>query len=405
MPFGEIYVPLYVGFARDPKVRRLLQASRRDGMAAAYLYLMMACYCREELTDGFVPTEQLGALAYPVGIRTARRLVDLLLDEKLIQSRVSSGGGGWVVLAYVKRNGTRADAEKRADQSRSAARARWNPSRPHSGQHATRSAPGNAGRNAGGSAPGNADGSATRYAKSESIQKESSVGVVDPRAPAPARARADDDDQPAKPDDDDLDGRIVIMLAAHGYTISREQARGVRLRIIGGRRIADPGRYISAALATIDGAHKWAPAPAVMPPRGLDPVTSSRAARLRQGGGYEHVGDSPWQPQPEQPALDDLERADTAHRGGDAARKLLADRERPESVPAAMVPRELHGPALAASQAAESRAGRGAPLTVEPVTEDVPFDEPPDEPVPEEADELDAYAQDDDPGDDDPPPF
>jgi hypothetical protein len=385
MPFGEIYVPLYVGFARDPKVRRLLQASRRDGMAAAYLYLMMACYCREELTDGFVPTEQLGALSYPVGIRTARRLVDLLLDEKLIRTRVSSDGTGWTVLAYVKRNGTRADAEKRADQSRSAARVRWNHAAPHSGPHAARNATGNAGRSADRNATGNADRNATRYAKSESIQEESSVGVVDPRAPAPARARPDDDDFSSNSNtDDDLDGRIVIMLAAHGFTVNREQARGVRLRIIGGRRVGDAGRYVSAALATADGARKWAPAPAAMPPRGLDPVTAARAAQLRAADAGQDT-------------LDADERADTAHRGAETARKHLADRERPASVPAAMVPRELHGAALAASQAAQSRSERGAPIEPQPVVEDLPFDDY-------------AGQDDDDQGDDgnndeDPPPF
>jgi hypothetical protein len=89
-----------------------------------------------------------------------------------------------------------------------------------------------------------------------------------------------------------------------------------------------------------------------MPPRGLDPVTAARAAQLRAA-------------ERGQDTLDADERADTAHRGADTARKMLADRDRPSAAAERAEPRELHGPALAAAQTARSRAERGAPVAVD----------------------------------------
>jgi hypothetical protein len=337
MPISEIYVPLAVGFPRDPKVRRVVVNNGIEGMAAAYLYLAMTLYCRENLTDGWVPEAEIGALAYPLDMPTAMRLAMLLVQESLCDPHTNriadrtavSMGRGWIVRAYVKRNGTREDVEQRSNLAASAARKRWG--------HACR----NADRNAVGNADRIADRNAVGNAKTESESKESSAGVGDPRAPARPRAREDD----AKPDDDDLDGRIVIMLAAHGFKVSREQAAGVRLRILGGRTVDQPGRYVSAALATRDGCRKWAPTPTTMPPRGLDPVTARRAAELRaQAAGQE--------------PLDAAETEDRAHRGAAEARKRLADRPKPEANGEVPAPRALHGPALAAAQAAQSRAGR-----------------------------------------------
>jgi hypothetical protein len=165
------------------------------------------------------------------------------------------------------------------------------------------------------------------------------------------------------------------MLAAHGFTINRAQARGVRLRIIGGRRIDNPARYVSAALASADGARKWAPSAPSMPPRGLDPVTSQRSAKLRSAGGYETVGDAPMPPwdaaPPVQGTLDDDVAADVARRGAAEARKRLAQRPREAAAAEAVPPRELHGEALAAAQAAQARAAR-------PEWPDAPDDDDPD---------------------------
>ena len=84
----------------------------------------MACYCRENLSDGFVPAAEIGALAYPLPADAAAGLVALLADARLIDHSGSDGTShstshspsdgishsrGYLVRAYVKRNGTRAD--------------------------------------------------------------------------------------------------------------------------------------------------------------------------------------------------------------------------------------------------------------------------------------------------------
>jgi hypothetical protein len=138
MPITQIYIPLYVGFPRDPKVRALVVRHGIDGILAAYLYIVMALYCRENLTDGVVPVEEIGALAYPLPPDHAERLTKLLADERLIRelagaqadaqanaqadAQADAQARAWLVLAYVKRNGTREQTEKRAAQLAEAGR-------------------------------------------------------------------------------------------------------------------------------------------------------------------------------------------------------------------------------------------------------------------------------------------
>ena len=61
------------------------------GFAAWALYLAMACYCRENLSDGFVPAAEIGALAYPLPADAAAGLVALLADARLIDHSGSDG--------------------------------------------------------------------------------------------------------------------------------------------------------------------------------------------------------------------------------------------------------------------------------------------------------------------------
>ena len=145
-PLGLLYIPLDVKFGRDPKVRALAVHHGVEGFAAAALYVAMACYCKEHLTDGYVPDDEVGVLAYPLPEDTWRRLLGYLLEpihgaggsplEPLVRTasdpqanRMPSASepltGGWQVCAYVRRNGTREDAERRAQTNAQAARTRW----------------------------------------------------------------------------------------------------------------------------------------------------------------------------------------------------------------------------------------------------------------------------------------
>ena len=107
MAVPEIFIKLAVGFDEDPKVVSLAQFGDDAGLGRD-LYLAMCRYCRRGLTDGYVPPWEVSRLAWPLAEQHAQQLAKQLATVELI-SEVSTGG--WIVNAYVKRNGTRADAE------------------------------------------------------------------------------------------------------------------------------------------------------------------------------------------------------------------------------------------------------------------------------------------------------
>lgn len=160
----------------------------------------------------------------------------------------------------------------------------------------------------------------------------------------------------------------AIMFGNHHQAISDEQARGIIALVLGGRQVANPSAYLRHALAQSDGA-RYAPAVPADAPSGrpvgeLDLITERKAMMLRATD----------------PGVAE-QAAATAHRGADLARKLLADRPRPE-VPTAAVGGELHGAALARAQAEQSRAQRERVPDPPPpgedderATEDVPLPE------------------------------
>lgn|SRR5512146_543025 len=112
MPFTEIYIKLIVGFPRDPKVRRLVSVCGMEAGLARDLYLAMALHCKENLTDGWVPDEEVGALAYPLPLDHANQLAKQLASVGLIKEVSKGEAQGWQVLAYLKRNGSKEDAEQ-----------------------------------------------------------------------------------------------------------------------------------------------------------------------------------------------------------------------------------------------------------------------------------------------------
>jgi hypothetical protein len=149
---GIIFIPLDVRWPRSKKVRAMIVAHGLEGLAAWGLYTAMACYCREGLTDGFVPAAEVGALAYPLAPDQADGLLKLLLDYRLVadspghspghsdghspghsqghtEGHSQGHGPGYVVRGYLKRNGSRADAEqlaaKLAEAGRSGGLTRW----------------------------------------------------------------------------------------------------------------------------------------------------------------------------------------------------------------------------------------------------------------------------------------
>jgi hypothetical protein len=111
VPVGEIYVKLVVGFPRDPKVRALVRFGEDAGLARD-LYVQMLLYCADEKSDGWVPAEEVGVLAYPLSIDRANQLANQLASVGLTKAETKDGSEGWHVIAYLKRNKSKADIER-----------------------------------------------------------------------------------------------------------------------------------------------------------------------------------------------------------------------------------------------------------------------------------------------------
>jgi hypothetical protein len=181
----------------------------------------------------------------------------------------------------------------------------------------------------------------------------------------------------------------AMMFTTHGQTVTDEQAAGIVTLVLAGHNVGNPAAYLRHALAQADTARYSPPAPPAPTPMpdSVDLITMRKAALLRDG---------------ESPA-DATARAERAHRGADLCRRMLAERPRP-LVERAELPGELHGPALAAEQAAQSRALRDRLPQLPPDDDDHQDHDDDDEPD-DEDDQLDHQDQDDDDDDGDPPPF
>jgi hypothetical protein len=136
MGVGEIYIKLVVGFPRDPKVRKLMQYGTDAGLARD-LYVQMCLHCKENLTDGFVPEEELGILVYPLPPEHGNQLAKQLASVGLIKELSKSEAHGWQVLAYLKRNGTKEDVERLSQVRAEAGRAGGKKSRKRPAQRAS----------------------------------------------------------------------------------------------------------------------------------------------------------------------------------------------------------------------------------------------------------------------------
>ena len=114
MALGEIYIKLAVSFPNDPKVRALARYGADAGLARD-LYVQMCLYCKDLLSDGFVPAEQVGLLVYPLDLEHGNQLAKQLASvglTKEVSNQEASDKQGWEVCSFLKRNGTREDVER-----------------------------------------------------------------------------------------------------------------------------------------------------------------------------------------------------------------------------------------------------------------------------------------------------
>jgi hypothetical protein len=113
---GDLYVPLRVGYADDPKI---IDA----GPMTELLYVRSLAFAKRQRKDGWIADSQLAAfsLRIPGARRHAARLVELGLWER--------NGAGWYVTAWLRHN--KADAE--IQQAKSTAAKLGNHNRWHLG--------------------------------------------------------------------------------------------------------------------------------------------------------------------------------------------------------------------------------------------------------------------------------
>jgi hypothetical protein len=107
MALGEIYIKLVVSFPRDAKVRALARYGADAGLARD-LYVQMCLYCKDMLSDGLVPFEEVGLLVYPLDAEHGNQLAKQLASVGLTKEEANA----WRVLAFTRRNGTREDVER-----------------------------------------------------------------------------------------------------------------------------------------------------------------------------------------------------------------------------------------------------------------------------------------------------
>jgi hypothetical protein len=106
VPNGEIHVQLAVNYGEDPKLRALAEFGR-DARACRDLYVQMVCYCKRNLTDGFVPAVELGVLVYPDSPKTGRRDAERLVKVGLAEHQ----DDGYFIPGFLKRNKSKAQVE------------------------------------------------------------------------------------------------------------------------------------------------------------------------------------------------------------------------------------------------------------------------------------------------------
>lgn len=116
MPSG-IFLQLEVDFDEDESVAKLARYTKQgEARACRDLLVAMWRHCKRRRTDGHVPLEVVGKLAYPdstrIGLRDADRLVECGIAERT--------DSGYFLPGFLKHNKSReqldADAEARADE-------------------------------------------------------------------------------------------------------------------------------------------------------------------------------------------------------------------------------------------------------------------------------------------------
>jgi hypothetical protein len=259
------YLQLSVNYADEPELRALCRFGA-DGLLARDLAVGMECYCRRNLTDGWVPAEQAAIICWPLPTEHMAVLLGHLETTKVIDVKPN----GFYLLRYTAKYGTRADAEERAERRRTAGAKGGRPPGKHTGQ-------GN-GKRAG------LHAETERPARTrEDKDKDRDREEPPPPAPPPRdEAGAWNGARGGGGGRTDLVTQVQALMASQGHPVSHEEAEVITWQLLGERDdIAHPAAYLRAAISTAERAaalvgadgQRTAPPPRSRTPSTYRPVT------------------------------------------------------------------------------------------------------------------------------------
>ena len=326
------YAPMALAYDEDPKVAALVRFGEDAGLCRD-LHLAMIRYTNRAHTDGLVPGPEALRLAWPLPRERAEQITEHLAEVELIAPAMGAANGdhgssvagaipvAWSVINWEKWNRPKAWLEAQSARKSAAgkkgAETRWTQgkrrrrSRDPAGE--TRSmAPAMAGAMQElSTSDGTSYGTSMATSTSTGTDKPSSSPDRHPDARARGRAREDDDDSAP----DELANTIVALLHAHG-PITRDQAAAYRERVLAGRNVEDPAKYVIGAIRRDPrGAYREAVQAAPRAGKAQPPPPSMICRRC--GAINEHR--EPDCPKP--PPSDDASK-----HGASEARRLLAEK-------------------------------------------------------------------------------
>lgn len=116
MSKGPEWMRIDVDIMSNPKIAALRQARKYEPLC---LYIDMIGYSTRNLTEGWVPPRIPRSHGYRA------RDIDTLIEYGLWHAMEIADIGGWLIHDYLDHNPTKAWWERRTEQRRNAARARW----------------------------------------------------------------------------------------------------------------------------------------------------------------------------------------------------------------------------------------------------------------------------------------
>ena len=294
-----------LGYDGDPKVSKLARFGEEAGLCRD-LHLAMIRYSRRQGTDGWVPVEEVGRLAYPLPLDRALVLVEHLADVELIAPAIAPAMApaiapamapamapaiapampeGWQVSNYAKWQETAAEiAEYTAEQSRKGRRGaetRWTRERARFASIA------------GGMAPAIAEASPEPYLANgerhasgvaeREVERDLAVPSVTRASGRAGEAEDGSNDQPNE--EDELDTLVqALMHAKTGRSVSRIEALSIRQTLLSGRTVRDRAAYIRSALSTKKDARAFLPTLEPQQPPSSKAVLRPRVDRSAAAG-------------------------------------------------------------------------------------------------------------------------